>query len=261
MSSFKFMKIAIDDGHGSETSGKRTPEFPDGTIMKENEFNRAVADYLECELKEQGFSPAQVAPERYDVPLNIRTKRANQIDADLYISIHANAAGNGWGTANGIETYVHTNADMETVRIAEKIHSRLIAATGRKDRGVKRSDFYVLRKTKMPAVLLECGFMTNMEEAKLLKSDHYRRKCAEAICRGICDFYGKKYHEGVEQMGEKRYQTIGDAPEWARPLLEDMDIHGCFGDSEHIDLSMDMLRTMVLMDRYLERKEAVSPVL
>lgn len=192
------MKVAIDDGHGSETNGKRTPKFHDGTVMKENEFNRAVADYLERELKEHGFDVVQVAPEGYDVPLNIRTKRANQIDADLYISIHANAAGNDWGTANGIETYVHTNADMETVRIAEKIHSRLIAETGRKDRGVKHSDFYVLRKTKMPAVLVECGFMTNMEEALLLKSDSYRRKCAEAICQGVCKFAGVEYKEADE---------------------------------------------------------------
>lgn len=163
--------------------------------MKENEFNRAVADYLERELKEQGFTPVQVAPESYDVPLNIRTKRANQYGADLYISIHANAAGTGWGGANGIETYVHTNADIETVQMAETIQSSLISATGRKDRGVKRSDFYVLRKTQMPAVLVECGFMTNMEEALLLKSDSYRRKCAEAICKAICNIYGIGYKE------------------------------------------------------------------
>ena len=192
------MKVAIDDGHGSETQGKRTPIFPDGSIMKENEFNRAVADYLERELKEQGFSPVQVAPENYDVPLNIRAQRANQYGAGLYISIHANAAGSGWGTANGIETYIHPNADGETLRLANCIHKELITATGRKDRGVKRSDFYVLRKTQMPAVLMECGFMTNIEEALLLKSDDYRRKCAEAICRGVCKFAGTEYKEAEE---------------------------------------------------------------
>lgn len=194
------MKIAIDDGHGSETSGKRTPTFPDGSVMKENEFNRAVADYLERELKEQGFTPVQVAPESYDVPLNIRTQRANQYGADLYISIHANAAGTGWGSANGIETFIHPNADAETQRLAGCVHREMIAATGRKDRGVKRSDFYVLRKTQMPAVLVECGFMTNMEEAKLLKGDEYRRKCAEAICRGVCAFAGTEYKEADDMQ-------------------------------------------------------------
>ncbi len=192
------MKIAIDDGHGVETIGKRTPKFPDGTVMRENEFNRVVADYLERELKEQGFYPVQVAPEEYDVSLQTRADRANAQSAHIFVSIHANAYGDGWNDANGIETYLHTSAGAETERLAQAIQDGLIGMTKRRDRGVKRADFYVLRRTKMPAVLVECGFMTNREEAGLLLDDGYRRKCAEGICRGICKYAGVEYQEGKE---------------------------------------------------------------
>lgn len=200
------MLIAIDDGHGKETAGKRTPPFPDGTIMKENEFNKIVAGYLEMELKRCGFSILQVAPEDTDVPLKTRVQRANAADVDLYVSIHANAYGSGWNQANGIETLVYSLNDAKTVDIASKVQKHLVADSGLRDRGVKEDpSLYVLNSTKMPAILCECGFMTNMKEAELLRSDAYRRKCAASICKGICEYYGVKYNNGVEveEGGEK----------------------------------------------------------
>ena len=250
--------IAIDDGHGMETAGKRTPAFSDGRILRENEFNSAVAEYLAKDLERNGFDVLMVAPGDQDTALKTRVQRANDTRAAAYISIHANAFGSNWNEAKGVETWIYEKImpDSETYRFAKGIHDALIKATGLRDRGMKRSsDLYVLKNTRMHAALLECGFMTNKEEAALLMDDAYRRKCGEAICRGVCTFYNRKYKEEVEQVDEKRYRTIDELPEWAQPLLTDMEERGCIGDPDHLDMSRDMLRCMVLMDRYWTRCE------
>lgn len=198
------MKIAIDDGHGMETAGKRTPAFSDGSVMRENEFNRAVVAYLHDELIRNGFSAVLTAPEDTDTSLATRVQRANDAKADCFISVHANAFGSQWNDANGIESFVYDLNDAKATRLARCIQHELIQTTGLRDRGVKGNPgLYVLRKTTMPAVLCECGFMTNVMEAKLLKSDAYRKKCAVAICRGICSYTGKVYQE------EKSLVSIG----------------------------------------------------
>lgn len=198
------MKIAIDDGHGMETAGKRTPAFSDGSVMRENEFNRVVVSYLHDELIRNGFSVVLTAPEDTDISLATRVQRANDAHADYFVSVHANAFGNGWNDANGVESFVHALNDAKTTSLARCVQHELVRETGLRDRGVKENPtLYVLRKTTMPAVLCECGFMTNVIEAKLLKSDAYRKKCAVAICRGICSYTGKVYQE------EKSLVSIG----------------------------------------------------
>ena len=253
--------IAIDDGHGMETAGKRTPAFSDGQVMRENEFNSAVADYLAAALERNGFEVLMVAPGDKDTALKTRVQLANETRAAAYISIHANAFGTAWNNANGLETWIYEKVmpDSKTYHFAESIHKELIKATGLRNRGMKRSnDLFVLKNTAMHAALVECGFMTNKEEAALLMDDAYRKKCAEAICRGVCTFFDKKYKEEVEKMAEKRYQTIEEAPEWAQPLLTAMEERDCIGDPEHLDMSVDMLRCMVLMDRFQTRCSQAS---
>lgn len=186
--------IAIDDGHGSDTAGKRTPYFNDGSIMKENEFNSVTAAHLKKALERCNFKTLFVAPEETDTPLNKRITRANNADADFYISIHANAFGNSWNNAKGIETYIYNMADVLTRRAAELIQTELIQATGAIDRGVKENpELYVLNSTKMTAALVECGFMTNRAEAARLRTAEYRSICAEAICKGICKYFNMPY--------------------------------------------------------------------
>jgi N-acetylmuramoyl-L-alanine amidase len=183
------MLIVIDAGHGPNTPGKRTP---DGS-MKEYEFNSAVANYLRDELaKYENVRVHFTHSDREDVPLKRRTDEANRLKADLFVSIHANAAGADWSSAEGIETYVYKTRPREAVALAEKVQAQLVSATGRKNRGVKTADFHVLRETHMTAILVECGFMTNREEAALLKSDDYRRKVACAIAKGVAEQYGLK---------------------------------------------------------------------
>ncbi|WP_373233318.1 N-acetylmuramoyl-L-alanine amidase [Cohnella sp.] len=98
--------IALDDGHGMETAGKRTPALPDGTVMRENEFNRRVVALLDVQLQRCGFRTLLVAPTDVDTTLRTRTDAANKAKADLYISVHANAFGaGGFNTERGIESF------------------------------------------------------------------------------------------------------------------------------------------------------------
>lgn len=230
------MKIAIDDGHGMETAGKRTPAFSDGSVMRENEFNRAVVSYLHDELIRNGFSVVLTAPEDTDISLATRVQRANAAHADYFISVHANAFGNGWNDANGVESFVHALNDAKTTGLARCVQHELVRETGLRDRGVKENPtLYVLRKTTMPAVLCECGFMTNVMEAKLLKSDAYRKKCAVAICRGICSYTGKVYQEGKSLVSigsviiENRTEDVDFILHEGRNYLSARDVGEMFG--------------------------------
>ena len=184
--------IALDDGHGMSTAGKRTPKFLDNTFMHENEFNRAVKRYLKADLERHGFKTLLVAPTDEDTPLTVRTNLANTKKADIYISIHANAHLGRWGSANGIEVYHYKNS-VKGKKLATAIHKRVIQGTKQTNRGIKTANFHVLRETKMPAVLVEFAFMDNLVEAKLLRSDSYRKECAIELAKGICDYYGVTY--------------------------------------------------------------------
>ncbi|MGQ4667604.1 N-acetylmuramoyl-L-alanine amidase [Metabacillus halosaccharovorans] len=181
------MKIAIDAGHGYETPGKRSV---DG--LKEYEFNRAVAGEMKKLLeKYEGVTVLFTHSDQRDVPLNERTTKANKEKVDVFISIHANAHGNGnqWTSAEGIETYVYTTKPKTATRLAQMVQNELISSTKRKDRGVKTANFHVLKATSMTAILCECGFMTNKEEAALLQTSSYRLTCAKAIVDAIVKYY------------------------------------------------------------------------
>ncbi|ERM18898.1 hypothetical protein P615_01100 [Brevibacillus laterosporus PE36] len=109
-----------------------------------------------------------------------RTEFANQMGADLFLSIHGNTYTDS--TVSGTETYYYR---PESLPFAKSIHKHVIEATGFHDRGVKKEDFFVVKDTKMPAVLLEVGYVTNpMEEQKLLKED-FQYRIATSIIEGI----------------------------------------------------------------------------
>ncbi|MBZ5202480.1 N-acetylmuramoyl-L-alanine amidase [Planomicrobium chinense] len=175
------MKIMIDAGHGPHTPGKRSP---DGRI-REFHFTSAVADEVKKRLMLDGHTVFFSHQPDQDVPLHERTALANRLRADLFVSIHANAFGSFFNETSGIETFTFTKPSTSAVKFAGCIQRALVMSTHRKDRGVKRADYAVLRDTMMPAVLIECGFMTNREEAELLKLDAYRKRCAGAIAFGI----------------------------------------------------------------------------
>ncbi|WP_255485818.1 N-acetylmuramoyl-L-alanine amidase [Sporosarcina sp. BP05] len=182
--------LLIDAGHGPETAGKRSP---DG-LLREFSFNSAVADLVKQFLIEEGFTVIFAHKAQEDVPLTTRIKLANSLTVDAFVSIHANAFGNDWNSANGIETFVYPTASKASIALASLVQSALITACNRTDRGVKKANYAVLRETRIPAILIECGFMTNREEAALLMRKAYRLQCARAIAHALSTwiYRGKK---------------------------------------------------------------------
>jgi len=184
-------KVGLDDGHGLETAGKMTP---DG--YRENEFNHFTKVYLMEALQRCGIIPIDCSPSRTDNSLQNRCDICNQNNCDIFVSIHYNAMGNVWrDDVGGIETYHWSGNSVNSSggKLATLVHNELIKGTNLKNRGVKSADFYVLRNTNPPAILVECGFMDNLYEASLMKSDSYRKECSEEICKGICNYFNIPY--------------------------------------------------------------------
>ena len=185
----------LDPGHGGfvnkkyQTRGKRSPVFPDGSVLYEGEFNRDVvariADLCQCE----GIEYEDIINSSHDVPLATRVSRANRKHSlerrCMYISIHANAFGDGktFNSAHGVSVFYFMTSKMGK-KMATSLQNHLVAETGMSDRGIvanmEWANFYVLRNTSMPAILSENGFMTNLKEAEKLKEDDFRQKIAEA---------------------------------------------------------------------------------
>jgi len=195
-------KIGIDDGHGYETAGKRTP---DG--YRENYFNEKVKKFLIPELKRNGFSYVDCSPMTSDNSLADRCKRANDSKVNIFVSIHANAYGSGgWNNADGIETYYYPGSGNGQ-RLASLVQNELLKGTKQDNRGVKSADFYVLRNTAMVAILVEAAFMTNKREAELLKSSAFQKETAQDICRGICKYFNKSYIKESDNKDDKEEYT------------------------------------------------------
>ena len=161
-------------------------------------------------FQEHGFDTVLVAPGDTDVSLSERIKIANNqipngygYPADFYLSIHANAWGNGtWNDIGGIETYI-LGPGGQAEKAAKIIHKHLLKGTQLRDRGIKTANFDVLRYTNMPAILFELAFMTNEREARLLMSDDYRHECAEEIVAGFCEYIGIEYKPAQKIPPEK----------------------------------------------------------
>lgn len=189
--------IALDDGHGMSTSGKRTPVFPansglkseTGNFMHENEFNRAVVNYLKTELVRCGFLVTLTAPTDADTGITARAKVATNANADLLLSIHANAVTGKWGSANGVETLSKPNVKD----IALVFQKSLMQNTPQRNRGWKDGTWLGLNAFKGPVILVEAGFMDNLEEAKLLLSESFRRECAKELAQAACEVFGVTY--------------------------------------------------------------------
>ena len=181
------MKICLDAGHGLYTLGKRSPN---GT--KEAEQNYPIMIKIVEYLKLNGIDVVCTNTDiKNDMSLQDRVKKANASKSDVFISIHKNAITGTWqDKAKGIESFVYKKG-ANAEKLANKIHKNLIADTKMQDRKVKEANFYVLKNTSMPAVLLELGFMDFKIEAEQMKNPEWHDKYAIAITKGICEYFGK----------------------------------------------------------------------
>ena len=118
--------------------------------------------------------------------LQQRVKFANNRRADLFVSIHANSFNNS--ESGGVETYYNQSAKNQNRFLAEKIHDKLGRSLKINDRGIKESNFYVIKYTKMPSVLIEVAFLSNADEERMLRSKYFQRQTAELITDGILDY-------------------------------------------------------------------------
>ena len=196
------MKVLIDPGHGIDTPGKRSP---DGLFL-EYLWNRQVADLLLEKLVAMGIDASLVVTETNDVTLRNRVNRVNTIcnkvgaSNVLLVSIHANAAGNGssWMNAKGWSCYTSkgkTKSDQVAECLYEAFEDEFPDRKIRKDLSDGDKDweenFYVLEKSRCPAVLLENFFYDNKEECAWMLQEETKRRIASAAAKGIANYLGK----------------------------------------------------------------------
>ncbi|WP_258871461.1 N-acetylmuramoyl-L-alanine amidase family protein, partial [Halobacillus trueperi] len=174
--------VALDDGHGMQTPGKRTPYIKElGREIRENEFNRKVVGFLADILLTHGFRVLLVAPTDADTPLSYRTDAANRNKADIYVSVHFNAMSFDfdYSSADGISVHVYSdNMKYNSGKLARAVGKYLRQGTKQDWRGFKENNFHVLRETNMPAILTENGFMDDRREALLMLDEDFQMEVA-----------------------------------------------------------------------------------
>ena len=183
-------KIVLDAGHGLYTPGKRTLASLDSKETREWVLNDRICDRVERLLRKyEGYSIIRVddTTGQVDVPLAERVKRANEAGVDFYLSVHHNAGVNG-GSGGGIISVAHTNATSQSLEYQKILYDELIATTklsGNRSTPLARQNLYVLRETRMPAVLVECGFMDSTTDVPHILSEEFANKAAEGIVNAL----------------------------------------------------------------------------
>lgn len=179
-------KIVLDAGHGINTAGKRCLKSIDPNQTREWTLNDRICDKIESYLTAyEGYSVLRVddTTGEKDIALATRVTNANKFGADVYISVHHNAGING-GSGGGVMAFTYTKVDATTTSWQTDLYNAIISATGLKGNRATplgKADFYVLRKTTMPAVLLECGFMDSTADTPVILTETYADKVAKAI--------------------------------------------------------------------------------
>jgi N-acetylmuramoyl-L-alanine amidase len=171
--------VIIDPGHG----GKDPGAIGLGGIREKDiilPISRRVAEILQ----QNGVQVIMTRKSDYFVSLPGRVEMAERANASVFVSIHANSAGAGRTEVSGLETYYYDNG-LDLARI---VHSNILQRLNVRDRKVRRARFYVLRKSSMPSILVETGYLTGREDIANLQTSGYQNQMAEAIARGILQY-------------------------------------------------------------------------
>ncbi|WAL62574.1 N-acetylmuramoyl-L-alanine amidase [Thermocoleostomius sinensis] len=177
--------IAIDAGHGG-----RDPGAVGIGGLRETDVVLDISLQVAQILEQQGVRVILTRRDDREIDLEPRVQTANRANANLFISIHANAISLDRPDVNGVETYYYSDAGQ---RLAQVIHNTVVRLTNSRDRRVRFARFYVLRNTTMPAVLVEVGFVTGAEDAQRLADPSFRTQMAEAIAAGILQYVQQNF--------------------------------------------------------------------
>lgn len=181
--------ILIDPGHGANDEGAKMY----GNMEKN--LCLLTALHLRNILQAKGYQIVLTRAQDEYVTLDKRVEIANQSKCALFVSIHYNAAKSK--EASGVEIFypkVQDDRQVPSKKLAQNVLNKLITKTGAKSRGIKAGNFHVIRETKMPAILVEGGFMTHPIEGQLLSSLNYIQKISEGIAEGIENFFSTAVH-------------------------------------------------------------------
>ena len=196
------MKILLDNGHGIETPGKRSP---DGLFL-EYQYNRLIASRVTAELLDCGYDASLLVPEDSDVSLAERCQRVNAVCDEvgvgnvILVSIHVNAAGSDgkWHSASGWSVYTTpgiTRADLLAYDLYEAAKKYLFGQKIRLFNGPKEPDFesnlYLLKHTKCPSVLTENMFQDCREDVEYLQTSKGRNALTLLHVEGICEYINR----------------------------------------------------------------------
>ncbi|MCR8539942.1 MAG: N-acetylmuramoyl-L-alanine amidase [Prochlorococcus marinus CUG1439] len=177
--------VVLDPGHGG----------PDpGAIgiggLRETDVVLEVSKIVEKLLSEKGVKVRLTRKNEVDLDLPPRVSFANNTDADIFVSIHANASRGKRRDINGLETFYFRG--WRGRLLAKRIQKQILRVSpGSPDRGVKQGRFYVIKNTRMPAVLVEIGFLTGRLDARRLEKPSHRKRIAYAIAKGILEYLYK----------------------------------------------------------------------
>ena len=177
--------IYLDPGHGG-----RDPGAVNGTRLESHD-NLRMAQAIRPHLQRQGFNVVMSRETDVFVELAERTRQANRVNADLFLSIHRNGFDDP--SAHGTEVVVHTSPTAQEMVIAAEVLQQLIRVGIQRNRGIIRKNFHVLRESRMPSVMPELGFITNKRDNELF--DFHLDAYAEAIAKSVCSFFDVDYIE------------------------------------------------------------------
>ena len=180
--------VVIDAGHGGPDVGATA------NGLYEKDIALAISQRLGNALEKMGYTVVYTRTDDSEIDLEPRVQIAEDSKANVFVSIHLNSLESRSETVNGVETYFAPGSTSGEA-LARAVHEEIIGATNANDRGVRSARFYVIRKTSMPAILIETGFITSPEESSNLNTPNYQQKMADAIARGVDAFLKGKVNQ------------------------------------------------------------------
>lgn len=220
-------KIALNAGHGLNTAGKRCDKKLDPNTTREWWLNDRICDKIEKKLKAyEGYELIRLddTTGKKDIDLKVRTDKANSFGADFYLSIHHNAGIYG-GKGGGVVAYVYTKVDKQTLEWQKDLYNAIIERTGLKGNRstpLAMKNLHECRKSKMPCVLLECGFMDSATDVPIILTEDFAEKVATACVEVLVRKGGLKEKKVEQPTTDKTIYRVQVGAYYVKANAENM---------------------------------------